>query len=66
MQIISNGVNYKADKLAKSGTSVYLAREWERVKAPLASGGSLLDGWCSGELGKRWLYTCNCAIAKLF
>ena len=48
--------NYKADELARAGTSVSITEEWVRVGAPLASCGSLLDCWegkASDQLSKR-------------
>lgn len=51
--------SYKADVLTGAGTSFSPVAEWEQVKAPLASGGSLqLDNYT------RWSVTKNCAVVR--
>lgn len=45
--------NYKAAELVRTGASVLIAAEWQRVGALLASCGSLLECWASEYLSKR-------------
>lgn len=47
-------VNCKADELARTGTSITLTAEWERLGSPCASCSSLLDCQTLDQLSKHY------------